>query len=326
MPPTARLFHNWRLKLSSLGLALFLWAVVQAEPGNSETFSSVPVRVEIADTTWVLAGPPQPSVVEIRLEGVAREIINLAREGTTLRLPVTSVGSRDTVVSLRREWVEAAQRAGVTVESVTPATIALSFELAVTRLIPVAPRVQGQLPEGLALAGEISANPQLVRVRGPESRIAGLDSIGSQAFDLGSVTEAGIFRVPVDTAGLAGGTAVPATVSLGVRVEEVVERVLPGLVVNVDAGEGQSELVADPEEIQVRLTGARSLVTGFDPEGIEVFVGQELLLGMAPGEVRRVPVRINGVPPRVTAESVEALVTIRRAADVGRAPPGDSSW
>src|SRR5690606_40570567 len=61
------LFHNWRLKLSALGLSLFLWAVVQAEPGNRETFSSVPVRVEISDTSWVLAGPAQPAVVEVRL-------------------------------------------------------------------------------------------------------------------------------------------------------------------------------------------------------------------------------------------------------------------
>jgi hypothetical protein len=51
MPTASNLFHNWRLKLSALGLALFLWAVVQAEPSNRETFSSVPVRVEIADTS-----------------------------------------------------------------------------------------------------------------------------------------------------------------------------------------------------------------------------------------------------------------------------------
>ncbi len=326
MPSASSLFHNWLLKLSSLGLALFLWAVVQAEPSNRETFSSVPVRVEISDTSWMLAGPADPQVVEIRLGGAVREIIDLAREGTALRLPIASVGSRDTVVSIRREWVEAGQRAGVTVESVTPATIALSFEPAVSRLLPVAARTQGQLAGGLALASDILPNPQMVRVRGPESRIAGLDSIRLLPFDVGAVAQSGVFSVGVDTIGLGGGFAIPVTVSLGIRVEEVIERVLSGRVVRVDGIEGQPALVADPEVVAIRFTGARSLVVGLDPAAIDVFVGPELLLGIAPGEVRRVPVRIRGVPSRVTAESLDELVTVRRAADVGRAPPGEFRW
>src|SRR5690606_24958550 len=125
MPSASRLVHNWRLKLSALGLSLFLWAVVQAEPSNRETFTSVPVRVEVADTGWVLSEAPNPSSVEIQLGGVTREIIRLAREGTTLRVPIAAVGSTDTVVSVRREWVEAGQRPGITVESVFPPTIDL---------------------------------------------------------------------------------------------------------------------------------------------------------------------------------------------------------
>jgi YbbR domain-containing protein len=218
--------------------------------------------------------------------------------------------------------VQAAERAGVTVESVSPATISLSFEPAVTRLVPVTPRIQGRLAPGLALVTAVTANPQLVRVRGPVSRIAGLDSIGLQAFDLASITQSGVFTVPVDTAGLVGGSVVPSTVSLSVRVEELVERVFPGIVVDVEAGSGQPALVAEPQALEARITGPRSLVTGLDPQAVEAYVGAEFLLGMSPGEVRRVPVRIRGVPAGVTAEPVEETVAVRRRADVGRAPSG----
>ncbi len=34
--PTQALAHNWRLKLSALGLSVFLWALVQGEPSNQE--------------------------------------------------------------------------------------------------------------------------------------------------------------------------------------------------------------------------------------------------------------------------------------------------
>ena len=80
------LAHNWRLKLSALGLSIFLWALVQTEPSNQETFASVPVHVQIADTAWTTSGPPTPAVVEIRLGGPAREIIRFAREGMTLKI------------------------------------------------------------------------------------------------------------------------------------------------------------------------------------------------------------------------------------------------
>ena len=323
MPTASRLFKNWRLKLSALALSVFLWAVVQAEPNNSETFSAIPVQVQISDTTWVLAGPVDPPVVQIRLGGVAREIIRLAQEGTTLRVPITSVSSRDTVVAVRREWVQASGRAGVTVESVSPATLRLSFEPASSRLVPVSPRVAGQLSQGLTLVGGISANPQFVRVRGPGSRVAGLDSIGLRPLDLADVRRSGVFTVPVDTSGLMGGTAQPATVSLSVRVEEVLERTVPGVVVRVDSGDGEPELVADPTTVQVRIVGPRSLVTGLDLSGLRAVATAEALLGMAAGEMRRVPLRVEGVPAGVTAEPLVESVTVRRAQDVGPTPRDD---
>ncbi len=64
--PSQALLHNWRLKLSALALAVFLWAIVQTEPTNQETFSSVPVMVQIADTGWTTSGPPTPMTVELR--------------------------------------------------------------------------------------------------------------------------------------------------------------------------------------------------------------------------------------------------------------------
>lgn len=137
------LVRNWRLKVSALGLSVFLWALVQTEPLSQETFSSVSVVVDIADTAWTIAGAPDPPTVELRLGGPAREIIRLAREGTTVVIPVAAVGSRDTIIAVQRDWVQLGQRPGVTVESVSPATVRVSFEQAVTRSLPLALRVRG---------------------------------------------------------------------------------------------------------------------------------------------------------------------------------------
>lgn len=313
--PTQALVHNWRLKLSALGLSVFLWALVQTEPSNQETLTSVPVFVQIADTGWTTSGAPTPATVELRLGGPAREIIRLAREGTSIRIPVGVVGSQDTLVALRREWVQLGQRSGLTVESMSPASVRLSFERAQTRLVPVAMRLTGRVRDHLALAAPMELNPRLVRVRGPASRVEGLDSLSLVPFDLSEVGRSGAFTVGVDTVGLLGASVVPSSATLEVRVEELVERVLDGVVVQVDAGPGEEEVVADPAEIQVRVAGARTLVTSLDPARLRVLVPTELLQGMAPGEERLVRVQVVGVPPLVTATPGTDRITVRRAVD-----------
>jgi hypothetical protein len=302
------------LKLSALGLAVFLWALVQTEPANQEALPSVPVRIQIADTAWTTSGAPTPGTVELRLAGPAREIIRLAREGASIRVPVATVGSRDTTITLRREWVQLGQRSALTVESVSPATVQVSFEPAVTRLVPLARRIAGDVGNRLALAAEIEVSPQLVRVRGPESRLEGLDSLPLMPFDLSSVQRSGAFTVAVDTAGLLGASVVPPLATLGIRVEDLVERVLD-VTVEAEVGPGEDAVVVAPSSIEVRLAGARTLVTAFDASRLRAWVPPEVLRGMAPGEERLVPVRLGGAPPLVSALSTVERVIVRRAVD-----------
>ena len=313
--PGQTLLHNWRLKLSALGLAIFLWAVVQTEPTNPETFASVPVHVQVADTTWTPSGAPSPATIDLRLSGPSREILRLAREGTSIRVPVGVIGSQDTLITLRREWVELGDRSGLSVESMSPPTVRVSFERAQTRLLPVSTRLVGRVRDHLALAAAIDVSPQLVRVRGPASRVQAMDSVALVPFDLSTLSRSGAFAVAIDTAGLMGASVVPANATLGVRVEDLVERVLDGIRVQTDTNPGEEAVVPDPADIQVRVSGARTLVTSLDPQRLRAWVPAELLQGMAPGEERNVRVRVDGVPALVTAIPGTERITVRRAID-----------
>ncbi len=307
------LTDNWHLKLAALGLSIFLWALVQTEPLSQETFSAVPVAVAVTDTSWTLSGAPSPATVELRLGGPAREIIRLAREGTSLRVPVSSIGSRDTVVQLQRDWVQLGPRAGVTVESVTPATIALRFEPAASRRVPLALRVQGGLPGDLALSSALAVSPESVTVRGPESRLRRLDSLPLLPFDLGQVRESGVFGLRVDTTGLAGALVDPPEAMVGVRVEPLEERVLERVRVDAEVRPGQRGVIVEPPEVALRLVGARTLVTSMDLSLLRVAVAPESLRNLLPGESRRVRLEIQGLPPLITAYPSTETVTIRSA-------------
>ena len=306
--------RNWRLKLAALGLSVFLWALVQTEPRtSSESFQRVPVRVELTDTLWTLAGPPTPREVELQLSGSSRDIIRLDREGTALNIPISQVGTPDTSVFLDRDWVELGQSTGLTVEFISPAMIEIVFEPTVTRTLPIATRVYGDLRENLALASSVGLAPVSVRVRGSESQVSQLDSIWLERFDLGTVEKSGVFSVAIDTVGLSGANVSPDVVTMGLNVEDDIERVLQGFSVQFDAERIGADVTIEPVVVEVRFSGPKSLVNTLDPSLLRVWVSPEDLEGILPGEERRVPLRLEGIPEFVTAVPETSAVTAKRA-------------
>ena len=309
------LTDNWQLKLAALGLSVFLWAIVQTEPLSQETLSAVPVSVTVDDTSWTLSGAPSPATVDLRLGGPAREIIRLARDGTSLRIPVATVGSRDTAVTLQREWVQIGPRAGVTVESVSPPVINLRFEPASSKTVPLVLRTQGGLSEDLALSSALVLSPESVTVRGPESTLSRLEALPVEPFDLERVSESGVFSLRVDTTGLAGARVDPAEAVVGVRVEPLEERVISGVPVRAEAPPGAPRLTVEPPSIQLRLAGARTLVNSMDLSLLRVTLAPESLRGLVPGEIRSVRLQIEGLPPLIRALPSTETVIVRRPAE-----------
>lgn len=306
--------RNWRLKLAALGLSVFLWALVQTEPRtSSESFQRVPVRIELTDTLWTLAGPPTPTEVELQLSGSSRDIIRLDREGTALNIPISQVGTPDTSVFLDRDWVELGQSTGLTVEFISPAMIEIVFEPTVTRTLPIATRVYGDLRENLALASSVGLAPVSVRVRGSESQVSQLDSIWLERFDLGTVEKSGVFSVAIDPVGLSGAYVFPDVVTMGLNVEDDIERVLQGFSVQFDAERIGADVTIEPVVVEVRFSGPKSLVNTLDPSLLRVWVSPEDLEGILPGEERRVPLRLEGIPEFVTAVPETSAVTVKRA-------------
>jgi len=314
--PLLRAFaHNGQLKVLALVLSIFLWALVQAEPRSQQPFLGVPVEVVVSDTSWALSGSSMPAMVDLVLGGPAGEMFRLAREGTVLRIPIDDIGSSDTLVTLRRDWVDLTGRNGLVVQSVVPSSVRLLFEESVTRFVPAAMRLRGELPARLALASPIGLTPVMVRVRGPRSRVEDLDSVQLRPLDLSEVEASGVFTVGVDTTGLGGTRIIPRTATLGVRVEEEEERVITDLPIQLRSPDPDAVMVVEPTTVSVTLMGARTLVNSVDPAFLTAWVAPELIMDMEPGDEIRVRLRIEGVPALVRAIPDRSMVTVRRAAE-----------
>ena len=316
------LTRNWRLKLSAFGLAVVLWAIVQADldGGGLQQMGQVPVVAQVSDMDWMVDGEPSPSTVRVSLEAPPNVVAPIRPQSAVVQIPVDRITSRDTVIQLRRDWVQLEGGTGYVVQEIAPAAVRLSFQRTSSELVPVAVRTTGELGEGTALAAPIGVQPQTVRVRGAAPRVEAVDSVVLTALDLSAVESSGIYTVDVDTASVSGLSATPSQVSLGLRLEPAVERVLAGVPVVVDtaAGAAADAIELLPSTLQVTLRGARTLVGSLDPESVEAVVPGAAVEGLEAGYQRRVPIVLRGVPDLVRAFAPVDSVTVRR-------PPGSGS-
>ena len=189
--------------LAALALAVVLWVVVQMEQPERRSFDDVPVRVQMNDPQWAVAGAPAPSSATLRLAGTARQLLRLAGNQPLIMVPVDAVGSADTSLVIDRNWVRLQGVEGVVVEAVEPATVSIVFEPMVAVEVPVAPNVVGSLPDELMLAAPPTASPSSIRVIGPASRVAELQTIQLDPVDLSRIPRSQVVRVGVGT-GISG--------------------------------------------------------------------------------------------------------------------------
>lgn len=304
------LSRNWQLKLSAFAIAVLLWVTVRIDSANRQ---SIPARVnvEVNDAGWALVGEPLPGTVQVLFGGPASEILRVAVEGTSVRVPIEVVTSPDTSIGLRSEWVANGGLQGLVVQDIRPGSVRLHFEPMETADRPLGIRTRGVLDESVALTQPLTAVPPTVRLRGPSSRVAGIDTVFLAPLVLGGVRESGAYTLPVDRAGLADLGISPDSATVRVALEESAERVVTLSIAAEDPGGGGLELSRDT--VQVRLVGARSRIEGLEPSLLRALVRSEDLTDLAPGEERRVPVRLEGFPSLVTATPASDTVVARRS-------------
>ena len=313
------LTRNWTLKLSAFGIALLLWVSVRVEAPTRQTVSGVPVRVDLADPEWALAEEPSPTTVVVRFGGPSRDLFAMGMDRPSIVIPLTEVNSADTTVVLRNQWVRVPDRPNVVVEDIQPSSVRLRLDAIQRVNLPVAVRLEGQLPEGLAVAGPPRTTPADVRLSGPEGRVSEWDSLRLEPVDLTAVEGPGTLQVAVDTTGLQGLQIQPSQVDVELQVVDRVERLLDEVAVVLGLDDWEEHYEIQPAGAPVLLSGARSLLDGVSPGALRLLADvDEEDLPVEPGEEVQVPVSalvLEGLPPYLQGEIEVEEITIVRLDD-----------
>jgi YbbR domain-containing protein len=310
VPTLRRLTQNWKLKLLALALAVLLWVVVSADQVTSN-WIPVPLQVRVLDPSFRLIESSAPGEVEVRFTGPGRDFLDLAIRRSPLLLNIDQV--RDTVEAFELDpgMVQVPNQLSVNPQDVRPGRVSLRFLQLEDRVVPLRVRVRNELGSEWTLVDSLRAEPARIRIRGPARLVAGIQAVATVPVTLSPGDSAFSRLVEIDTTGLAGLELSTRTV----RVSGVVDRIRELERANVPVSIGGG-LTVRPATVTVRLRGPEQIVRAMAPATFRVVVAIDSIPARIPEGGVAVPVRIEGLPPRVTAAASPATVRLIPAAPV----------
>jgi diadenylate cyclase len=175
------LLHNLAWKLLSLLIAVTLWIAVAREPELATTFSAPVEFKNMPDDLDFNTGVPDRVRLEVRGQSGRLSRDNLADVAVVLDLSDAHTGDR--TYTIRDGNINLPS--GVSFSRATPSQITLRFEHFISRDIPVQPLYQ-HLPAGYRVQA-FEVTPSKVRIRGPEPRLTGMESVPTDPIDLSGV-------------------------------------------------------------------------------------------------------------------------------------------
>jgi YbbR domain-containing protein len=160
-----RPLRNIGLKIAALALGTVLWITVSGHEVERRvrvpvSFSNVPAQLEMTS---------DHDDVSIQVRGTDSEVSSLGPGDLRVIVDLADAHPGTNLMALRLDQVEA--QLGIEVLRIEPSTVTVMLEKSARKNVPVEPVLDGQPASGFVV-GDVTVEPKLVAVIGPESRLA----------------------------------------------------------------------------------------------------------------------------------------------------------
>jgi YbbR domain-containing protein len=271
-------FRHLALKVVALACASLLWLSVAGEH-IVERNLRVPVEFRNLPLQLELVGDP-PDNVDVRVRGSSALLSRLdpGEVVAVLDLQQARPGSR--LFHIRPEEVRSPY--GVEVAQVIPGTLGIEFERTARRTVLVKAATEGDPAAGFVV-GRITAEPSMVEIEGPESRVKKLANATTEPISVSGARENVRDVVAVGLIDSAVRLVKPQDVTVIVEVLPApIERELRGVLVRArNLGSGLAAPKISPALVTLSVRGRREALAGLETETVDAFVD---LTGLGPGQ------------------------------------------
>ena len=290
----ASLTRNWTLKLTSLLLAVILWLIAAAEEPGTTT---VPVRIAVqAPPGRTLLHPAEE--INAIITGPRGDLLRLATDQLTIIRTLPDSARRRVELEIGPSDVDIPNGVDVRIHDVYPRRLTLELDAVEVRSVPVRPLLRLPSDSTLALAAEITVQPDSVTLTGPLEQVDRLDTVYTLPLDI-DAGGADDQRIRIDTVGFGTVRVDPQVVTVRADVSRVTERVLDQVPVHFPGGIAES-LRAEVTTVQVVVQGDASRLVRMSAESVFVSVAA----GNTPGRAELRVRAPSGVRARANPDSI----------------------
>jgi YbbR domain-containing protein len=296
-------FRHVGLKLMSVAIAVLLWMVIAGEE-TVERGLRVPLELQQFPPGLELLGDV-PTTADVRVRGVSGTLSRISPGDIVAVLDLRGARAGERLFHLTPEQVRAPF--GVEVVQVTPPTVAVVFEKAASRTIPIKPAIEGRPAAGY-MVGKTTADPPTVEVEGPESAVRRVTDALTEP-----VSVAGAMRPVQETVTV--GTLDPAVRVKTQRTVQVTVQIIPAPLeqtvrdrpVHVRNLGANLMAAVVPTEVDVTLRGSREALARIRPDDATAYVD---LTDMVAGDYT-VTVYVDSSPDAGVARIDPAAIAVR---------------
>ena len=270
-------FRHIGLKLVSVAIAVLLWMVIAGEE-TVERGLRVPLELQQFPPGLELLGDV-PTTADVRVRGVSGTLSRISPGDIVAVLDLRGARAGERLFHLTPEQVRAPF--GVEVVQVTPPTVAVVFEKAASRNVPIKPATEGRPAAGY-IVGKTTADPPTVEVVGPESAVRRVTDALTEPVSVAGAVRPVQETVTVGTLDPAVRVKTQRTVQVTVQIVpaplEQTVRDRPVLLRNLAANLTATPI---PFEVDVTLRGSREALARIQPDDATAYVD---LTDMGAGE------------------------------------------
>jgi YbbR domain-containing protein len=297
--------ENWGLKLTALFLAFILWLMVHGDPGTERNIM-VPLEIRIP-RNMVITNEDRPSFVEVSVRGpVASGAFGQPSLNCLLDLPSAPEGER--LVPLTPQNIQT-RTTGLEILTVRPSRVRLVLEREISKEVRIETSVG--TPETGFEVYDVRVSPSTVLIRGPQSRLARIDSVATEAVSLqgvqGSIRKFVNLNIKDNLVHSAPAEPVEVEIEIGPR--RSVQTISPVPVLPDDAS-----VVVRPPRVTLRILVPGSFRRSLTPADFSATVAVRNLNPALDSErVKPVVTFTNPLDPAIRIkEIVPAQVTVHR--------------
>jgi len=174
-----RVFHNFGLKLIALGLAVGLWLAVARDP-VAEIAVDVPIEFHNIPQNLEISSENIPKA-QIRLRGPERVIRRLQPSDVYAEIELGAGKPGERTFDLTSQQIH--QPRELEVVQVVPSQFHLTFDVRLTRQVPVQPRIIGNFAAGYQI-GRILVDPAEITISGPKKHVEAVESAITDPVDV----------------------------------------------------------------------------------------------------------------------------------------------